>query len=167
MDAAALKAALQNAVDDSIATLIRKRKEARLKSQENEKLLEGGENIVMACPAGDCSAEFEEDESPIDICQLYAAAKTLWSDEKAVSSSGWPTMATAVTDIQLWCQRSASHDAALQVLVRAGLAARFVDLIAMPYDATPATLIKEEEQLHLTASTAVQYAVCQVCICLM
>lgn len=107
----------------------------------------------------------EQHMRPVDLERIHAAAFVLWSTDTVVSLSGWPSTATAVSSLQrcLEACRTAECDAALLALTRSGLAVRFIELLACPYDGTPAANDSTEEaQLCLTRSTAVQYAVCKV-----
>lgn len=131
----------------------------------------------------------------IDVDAVYAAAAALWSvDSVTVTGSpgSWPAKATAAIDVSTLLRTDRSfecnsdieggsnddqcleyylqdEDGVLKVLVEAGLAQRFVELLLVPHNAAPALLPPELEDkfefdssLTLTTSTAVQFYVCQV-----
>lgn len=138
----------------------------------------------------------------IDVDAVYAAAAALWSMDSvatAGSPSPWPAKATAAigistllrTDRSFECSSDIEggsnddqclqyylqdEDGVLKVLVEAGLAQRFVELLLVPHNAAPALLPPElqdkfefDASLKFTSSTAVQFYVCQVsfhnCVC--
>lgn len=129
----------------------------------------------------------------IDVDAVYTAAASLWSSDTAVASSIWPAKATAAMNISslLSISRSFTYDndpasketqsmeyylqdedGVLKVLVEAGLAQRFVELLLLPNNAAQAKMPPELEDvfgfdssLTLTSSTALKFYVCQVRKC--
>lgn len=141
----------------------------------------------------------------VDIETVCASANILWewddsTDQAVVAASDWPASALAASDLGqlLMCAGSRGsyrhknphnnekqcydeqylrdEEVILEVLLKAGLAQRFVELLLVPFDSTQAhadnatwdridkhrAWYEPEELLDITHSQAVQFSVCKV-----
>lgn len=114
----------------------------------------------------------------VSVDKVYAASEALWSTSNVPSATGWPTKATAAQDIcSLLSVTRARHtdrnqsedeDKILQVLLHAGLAQKFIELLGVndttPTGAPAAAGVEDVDELQdFTITTALQYSVCKVC----